>query len=843
MPPLPQSSSRRRRPLRVQVLALVFVASGVLAWKCAPPAVEPFDVPLADVGDATLRVWMTEVRPLGLNALEYSFEAKLVGAWDDLPDRVRVASDSPNTVVLDSDLQYHHPIDHHGPLESDREKALIGEHRHPHTHTHFPSFRVRQSSQVPFDPSLLSFVALDRFGGKVAIRSEATGRFRTEQIDGRHWLITPDGHAFFSAGLNHVTVTGDYSPPIDRRPYYEAVLAKYGSEEGWGEATRERLKAWGVNTIGAWSHYPHFDGEFAYSPILSMSRAAPEVPGWPTGQTGQRIRDYFDPRFEENLVSRIESARSCAENPWCIGVFSDNEQPWGRSVLQIGTYVDAYLTLPAGAPGKQALQDFFEDRYGNLAAFNQAWSMDLTSFDEIQQLDAIEPDVGFCNEEARRADRQAFVEEIALRYFRGIHDALRAEFPELLILGPRFLSVYTAPGIIATAAPYLDIVSVNNYDWDDQGRGLFQSEGRPYGYLFLEDAFSDLETVHELTGLPVMVTEWTIRTPTPDVPYLFPPFIPVVETQQERADRYEATMVEHLARPYMVGSHWFKFHDQPATGRGDGENSRFGVVDIDDTPYPELSERMTAVNGHLYDPQPAPGGSLMPAAPIGVPLGQRVLSPTQPASDRTGFQVFILPGVNLAASLEGDPLILEAGAPDASGLAPLSLAEDALLAFRTVTTDVACLRLHAAGSHGELSCDGSFGHDSTVSQGPGPNAAPPVATPFLGANSGPGAATLLVPLDFTQLPAGSLPEDCETAVYDASWLGALTTAVVTVHKGATSFDLQGESFACGIDGSAWREEEGQGMLVLGTPTYDTRVPGGDLAAGFALADRDEACRP
>jgi agarase len=814
-----------------------------LAWKCAPPGVEPFDATPSGAPDATLRVWMTEVRPLGLDALEYRFEAKLVGRWDALPDRIRIASRTPDTVVLESDLQFHHPIEHHGPLASDREKALVGEHRHPHWHAHFPGFRVRQSTRAPFDPSQLSFVALDRFGGSMAIESVATGRFRIEEIDGRHWLITPDGHGFFSAGLNHVTVTGDYSPPIDRRPYYEAVLAKYGSEEGWGEATRQRLHAWGVNTVGAWSHYEFFDAEFPHTPVLSLSRAAPEVPGWPTGQTGQHLRDYFDPRFEAGLVSRIEGARACAENPWCIGVFSDNEQPWGRSVLQIDTYVDAYLSLPADAPGKQALQAFFEDRYGDVAAFNQAWSLELASFDEIQQLDAIEPDAGFCNEEGRRADRQAFVERVALRYFRGIHDALRGAFPDLLILGPRFLSVYTAPGIIATAAPYLDVVSVNNYDWDEQGRGLFQSEGRPYGYLFLEDAFHDLETVHEISGLPVMVTEWTIRTPTPDVPYLFPPFIPVVDTQAERADRYEATMQEHLSRPYMVGSHWFKFHDQPDTGRGDGENSRFGVVDIDDTPYPELSERMTAVNGTLYDPRPLPAPTVQPAAPIGVPLGQRALRPTQPAPDRTGFQVFILPGVNLAATLTADPLILEAGAPDAAGVAPLHLAQDALLAFGTVTGDVACLRLHASGSHGELACDGGFGHDASTVQGPGPSAAPPVATAFLGTDSGPGSATLQVPLDFTQLPAGSRPSDCETAVYTSSWMAALTTAVAHVEKGATSFQMQGESFACGVDGSAWRGEDGQGMFVLGTPTYDTRVPGGDLAAGFALADRDEACRP
>jgi hypothetical protein len=402
-------------------------------------------------------------------------------------------------VVVDADL--HFPA-----------RAAPGSGRHgfaPGPRPHVDTFRIRLPEGAAFDPAWLSFTALDRFGGALDVATAGTGRFRVEQIDGRWWLVTPDGHGFFSAGVSQVSPGGDFSPPIGRSPYNDNILALYGSEEGWAEVTGERLRSWGFNTLGAWSRSSLFAATLPHTPILSLNRAAPAVPGWPTGQTGQAIRDYFDPAFDDALVGRIEEARPCSEDPWCIGVFTDNELPFGRSVLQIGTYLDAYLTLPPGAPGKLELQAFFEERYGDVAAFNAAWSLDLASFDDIQQLDAVEGDGGFCNEVGRRADRQAFVARVAARYFERVHAALRGAFPDLLILGTRFLGVYTAPGIVSAAGPWVDVVSVNDYDWDEQGRGLFQSEGRPYGYLFLDDPLGDLETVHELSGRPVMVTEWT----------------------------------------------------------------------------------------------------------------------------------------------------------------------------------------------------------------------------------------------------------------------------------------------------------------------------------------------
>jgi hypothetical protein len=226
-------------------------------------------------------------------------------------------------------------------------------------------------------------------------------------------------------------------------------------------------------------------------------------------------------------------------------------------------------------------------------------------------------------------------------------------------------------------------------------------------------------------------------------------------------------------------------------------------------------------------------------------LGRRRFSIAPPQAERSGFFAFILPGVNLANGITGDDLLIDAGVPDENGVADIALAQDAIIAVEAVTGETACLDLRAEGSSGELACEGGFGHDVTVELGTGTlPISEAVTRAFLGADSGPGAATLRVPLRFVQLPPGSTLDDCAAATAGREpVLAALATATVTSTKGAETFDTTGEPFACGLDGAGWRAEDGPGMLVVGVPLFDGRVPGGDLAASFAFADSEVACRP
>ena len=100
----------------------------------------------------------------------------------------------------------------------------------------------------------------------------------------------------------------------------------------------------------------------------------------------------------------------------------------------------------------------------------------------------------------------------------------------------------------------------------------------------------------EVSGLPVLITEFSFRAADSGLPNGYPPIYPVLDTQQERADAFEAYVEECYRHPWIVGHHWFEWVDQPAGGRFDGEDNNFGLVDIHDDPWQVLVDRMTTVH-------------------------------------------------------------------------------------------------------------------------------------------------------------------------------------------------------------------------------------------------------
>ena len=436
----------------------------------------------------------------------------------------------------------------------------------------------------------------DDFGGWRGVQTTATGRFRTEQIDGVWWLVTPDGHGMFSAGIVGVRVLGDYAPDLGTAPYQDNVLARYGSEAAWADVALARLRDLNVNTIGSWSRYDLFVEVMPYTPILGFAQHAPAVPGVAPGLTGQLVRDYFDPAFASAATVEAQNAAPCAADPWCIGVFSDNELGWGPPVILSLPIFDAYFRLPSGAPGKVALQSWLEQRYaGDVAAFNGDWGQALASFADVQGL----ADLGASwntDGPARQAVRRAFTGVVAERYFRVVHDALRAVDPTMLILGSRLLSYSTPPEVASAAGPWVDVLSTNYYEFGPSWFALAQQIGANAGYVPATRMFDDVDTLYALTGQPILISEFGYRSAESDLPNSFPPFYPTLPTQAARADAFGVYTRRAALRPFVVGTHWFKHADQPIEGRNDGEDNNWGIVDLHDDPYVAVGDRMRLLN-------------------------------------------------------------------------------------------------------------------------------------------------------------------------------------------------------------------------------------------------------
>ena len=393
-----------------------------------------------------------------------------------------------------------------------------------------------EQTQLAGDGGLDSDAGVEPDGGDEPDASppEATGFFQVSELGGRWLLITPDGKPFYSVGVNHVTANNNVDRETGICPYCEAVAASYESHEAWAGATVERLETWGFNTIGAWSDYELFAPLMPYTKLLSIGAGQP---------------DWFSPEFETHVQAQVEErVVPLKDDPNLIGWFLDNELKWGKDWRSSNTMLDEYMLLDAGSPGRETAEQYAGDHEGFLLA-------------------------------------------LATRYFRVATESIRAADPNHLILGSRASSLSLPPQVPQAAGPYLDVFSVNFYSTTE---GLFEALDQSWGPLVPIDGW--LQVHHDVSGLPLMATEFSFRSSESEPPNTYPPIYLTFSTQGERAVAYDEYVRNCFDAPYIVGHHWFEYVDQPVGGRFDGENNNFGLVTVADEPYQDFVVPVTATN-------------------------------------------------------------------------------------------------------------------------------------------------------------------------------------------------------------------------------------------------------
>ena len=381
---------------------------------------------------------------------------------------------------------------------------------------------------------------VDRFGGWLGgPQLKATGFFRTEKVNGKWWLVDPDGRLFFSHGvdcvgvgaatgvgfresyfswlpakddpvfgkfwgvINRPAAHGFYKEPT-HQPYatYDFARAnatrKYGTD--WkrlcAERAHDRLRAWGLNTIANWSDSAIYNLRRTPYTLCLGTGGTPRLKD-STGWWGA-LPDPFDPAFERIFRERARNAaKTMRDDPWCLGVFVDNELSW--------------------------------------------------------------------NSEPRMA-------EVSEKYFSTISRILKNELPNHLYLGCRI--AWGSDVIYCTAARYCDVVSVNIYSRQPNRDLPPAAIDKPM--INGEFHFGALDRGLFHTGLVA------------------------TRDQKERAECYRAFVNACLDHPRFVGTHWFQWQDQALTGRSDGENYQIGFVTITDTPYPELVQAARDIGATMY---------------------------------------------------------------------------------------------------------------------------------------------------------------------------------------------------------------------------------------------------
>ena len=448
----------------------------------------------------------------------------------------------------------------------------------------------------------------DKYGGwKNGPSFEATGHFYVKKVDGKWWMIDPEGHLFWSHGVVRVT-TSCCVTPLDNRefyfsdlpadstdvfwqfyktrdpllyPYYQArgiketydfssanAFRKYGRDykAAFADLAHLRLRSWGMNTM-ANSSDPEICamGRTVYNERVDLAAPVEGYPAWPVleGSKGWwPFLDPFDSRFRLCVRAHLEKKKSQLEDPWCQGFYVDNEINWGKQSHL------ASLALKASPKqsAKAVLVDELVRKYTSIHKLNQSWGTNFGSWNALLENRKNLPS-------AAEKDMAALSLLIVRQYFKTVREVFKDVAPMKLYMGCRFAG---APEyVVRIAAEYVDVMSYNDYTFTRAAFSL--PKGIDLPVIYGEFHFGALDRGLFHTGQVATFS------------------------QENRARAYRDFVRSCLGNPCIIGTNWHQFSDQPCTGRFDGEDFQVGLTDCCDTPYPETIEAVREIGYNMYE--------------------------------------------------------------------------------------------------------------------------------------------------------------------------------------------------------------------------------------------------
>ena len=401
---------------------------------------------------------------------------------------------------------------------------------------------------------------LSKFGGWLeGPKIEATGRFRTQKVNGKWWLVDPEGYLFFSVGtcltgwkaetlvnqkrnknrfFTYLPGEKDYLrwegirkfggktyvnfPAINYRRYFGNNWEKIVKQ-----GTHNRMRSWGVNTLGCWSDDAlQKDRKTPYSLISSI---------WWQQSGHRKFPSPFRKNFQEDLEKSLKKLSWSKGDPFCMGIFIGNELEWPDKIGQI------IQNLPADSPTKR-------------------WAVS-----ELEKL-------GKSTNPLLIKDLDGLYLPFARAFFEKCKAAINKVLPETLYLGCR---THRGPSVLGEAALGLvDVFSVNVYDSRVRSWQLPQN-----------------------LDIPILASEFHFGAVDRGVPS---PGLSGSWNQRQRGYSFAHYLASALADRRFVGVHWFQWLDQSASGRNDRENHQCGFIDVAGRAYPEFTKIVSQGTQKMY---------------------------------------------------------------------------------------------------------------------------------------------------------------------------------------------------------------------------------------------------
>lgn len=498
-----------------------------------------------------------------------------------------------------------------------------------------------------------------RFGGWLeGPQLETTGYFRTEKVNGKWWLVDPDGYLFFSNGIANVrmanltTLTGiDFSDPSVRAVDPEEVTPEdsIGIIEVSDEARLTRYESSPLRrNMFAW--LPEYD--HALADHYSYRRSAHRGP-LDGGETfsfyrANVERRYGEPepeswlrRWEEVTLKRFLDWGFTSMGNWVDPAFYPNERvPYFANGWIIGEFSTLHSPVDVWAPMPDPFDPEFVRRaqvtidviaeeiqgspwcIGVFVDNEKSWGYREGTVEERYGLilDALSRPADESPAKGAFADRLRetydTLEAINDRWgtqvasweefgagvtFSDYSNEAVEDFSMLLaMLAEEYFRV--VHDALATALPNHLYMGVRMANWgmpDETIRAAVEYTDVLSFNIYEEGLQPHRWEFLDEIDLPAIDGEWHIGSTRETG--LFHPGLVSSDGQADRADMYKAYIESVLAQDTMVGAHFFQYVDSPITGRAfDGENYNVGFVAVTDIPYPEMVEAVKEVNASLY---------------------------------------------------------------------------------------------------------------------------------------------------------------------------------------------------------------------------------------------------
>lgn len=380
-----------------------------------------------------------------------------------------------------------------------------------------------------------------RYGTYKHLKTDSTGFFYSRKIDGRWWMVDPDGYA----GIN-MAVTSFSSSNIQN----DYDITRRNGYNGTGNflASESQTKS-GYNT----QNYANFSFTRRLNFFLTYKNVRKNYYETPSGVQGSLDHILvFDPQFETFCDDRAKvNVTPFADERDLLGWFTDNEINFNQDQLR-----NLVKDLLPGDPSRDSALVF-------------AASKGLTEADCINYTSKV-----------TEAIKQEFATLLAERYFRIVTESIRKYDKNHMILGSRFHGrPRSIQGVVNASHKYVDVTSVNFYD----------------RFTPSEQITKDTWTVDK----PCIVGEFYIK----DINQQNKSQSGAgwyVNSQAHRGFFYQNTCLELLQSKNYIGWHYFRYKDDD-DGSNKGMVSNALVEYLDMTRYMEELNKQVYRLCDFYD--------------------------------------------------------------------------------------------------------------------------------------------------------------------------------------------------------------------------------------------------